>query len=93
VKGRAETDEAKVAILAEVLEAWRKRPLQRLGQLLVNYLPGARPNAALFYLEDADLARELARRVGVDVAADAFLGDRRDVSPARDVHEDEEEDV
>lgn len=57
-KGRAATDDEKAAVLASVLEAWRKKPELRLGQLLVNAVPGFY-SAPIFYVEDDELVRRL----------------------------------
>lgn len=60
-KGRADTDEKKAVLLGRLLTVWRKIPEMRLGQLLVNYMPGVKPNPMLFYLEDEDLVVHLEK--------------------------------
>jgi hypothetical protein len=56
LKGRAETDSQKKEILDKLLEAWKKSPLQRLGQLIDNALYADRKELKknLFYIEDQD---------------------------------------
>jgi hypothetical protein len=52
---RAETDEEKEACLKEILEAWKKVPYLRLGQLIENTLL-EKPPTRLFYVEDMILS-------------------------------------
>jgi hypothetical protein len=53
--GRAETDEQKKHVMDRLLDAWKKIPELRLGQLINNAI-GNEQN--LFYYEDFDLVRE-----------------------------------
>jgi hypothetical protein len=55
VNGRACTDEAKKQMLDRILDAWKRAPYMRLGQLLV--IATHKPD--VFYVEDACLLKEV----------------------------------
>jgi hypothetical protein len=53
-KTRAVTPDQKAEVLARLLEAWKKHPKQRLGQLLWN-ANSTTNQVDLFYVEDYEL--------------------------------------
>ncbi len=65
LQGRAYSDEQKLAIILRVLDAWRKDPHQRLGQLIMNATRNTgsltREPLDIFNVEDEDLAAAVER--------------------------------
>jgi len=57
---RARTEADKREIIERLLEAWKKAPMLRLGQLLCN---SADKGHRLFYLEDSALAEGVERYI------------------------------
>jgi hypothetical protein len=60
IPGRAETDEQKQEILRRLLEAWRKKPSMRLGQLVYVATAGR----DIFSDEDEQLATDIETWTG-----------------------------
>lgn len=46
-------------LLAALLDAWKKQPYLRLGQLMYNTVAPSQPCPELFYIEDKDLYKLL----------------------------------
>ena len=70
IPNRAETDAQKEEVMRRVLEAWKRAPYLRLGQLLYN--AAYRIGADVFTIEDDTLTAAvawLATKVGGGIAA------------------------